>query len=223
MAYDDPKIVGITGGIGTGQTTVAKMFEKFGAKVIHADDIARRVVEEDREVKAEIRQAFGNEVFTRNGHVNRKKLAQIVFEDEAKTHRLNQIVHPRMVSRIVDELEEARDSGKYPMIAIDAALIYEANLEQMFDAVVVVTARLKDRIQRIRERDGLSEKEIRDRISRQIPVEEKVKWADYVLRNTADLKELEKHARRVYQLILRGATARRRTGTRRKTTRSSRS
>jgi dephospho-CoA kinase len=108
-----------------------------------------------------------------------------------------------MVSRIVDEIEEARDSGKYKLIAVDAALIYETNLEHMFDAVVVVTSRMRSRIDRIMERDSLSEKEVRDRISKQIHIQEKMKWADFVIYNNSSLEQLKKRSHAVYQKLLK--------------------
>jgi len=203
IKQEDVVLVAITGGIGCGQSSVAKFLEEMGAKVINADQMGHKVVNEDPEAKNEIRKHFGNKVFFRNGKLNRKLLGRIVFEDEAKTQLLNKIVHPRMVSRIIDEIEEARDTGKYKVIAIDAALIYEINLEHMFDAVAVVSSRLKNRIDRIVERDGLSEKEILDRISKQIPIEDKVKWADFVINNNSSLEQLKKRSVSLYHKLIK--------------------
>jgi dephospho-CoA kinase len=200
---EDVILVAITGGMGCGQSTVAKFMDEMGAKVINADLTAHKVVDSEPEVKREIQKSFGNRVFYRNGKLNRKLLGKIAFEDEAKTILLNKIVHPHMVSRIVDEIEEARDSGKYKLIAVDAALIYETNLEHMFDAVVVVTSRMKNRIDRIMERDSLSEKEVRDRISKQIHIQEKMKWADFVIYNNSSLEQLKKRSHAVYQKLLK--------------------
>jgi dephospho-CoA kinase len=205
IKQDDVVLVAITGGMGCGQSSVATFLEEMGAKIINADQMAHKVVNSDPEAKNEIRKNFGKKVFFRNGKLNRKLLGRIVFEDEAKTKLLNKIVHPRMVSRIVDEIEEARDTGKYKIIAIDAALIYEINLEHMFDAVVVVSSRLKNRIDRIVERDGLSEKEILDRISKQIPIEDKVKWADFVINNNSSLEQLKKRTVSLYHKLVKKA------------------
>lgn len=195
-------LVGITGGMGCGASAVAGFLEKLGAKVINADRVAHALVNKDEEAKREIQRSFGERVFFRNGKLNRKLLGQIVFEDEAKTRLLNKIVHPRMVSWIIDEVEEARDSGKFRVIAIDAALIYEISLEHMFDSIIVVTAPMKKRIEWIVQRDGLSEKEIRDRIAKQIPVEEKANWADFVIHNNSTLEQLEYHTQKVYEKML---------------------
>jgi dephospho-CoA kinase len=203
MKQENVILVAVTGGMGCGQSTVAKFMEEMGAKIVDADSMAHKVVNSDPEVKNEIQKTFGSSVFYRNGKLNRKLLGKIVFEDEAKTILLNRIVHPHMVSRIVDEIEDARDSGKYKVIAVDAALIYEINLEHMFDAVVVVTSHMKNRIDRITERDRLSEKEVRDRISKQIHIQEKVKWADFVLYNNSSLEQLKTRTDAVYQKLLR--------------------
>ncbi len=200
--YIQPLVIAITGGMGCGQSTVAKFFQKWGAKVINADLVARQVVNQDPEVRKELEKAFGKHIFYRNGRLNRKLLARIVFQDESKTRRLNRIVHPRMVSRIIDEIEKAREAGKYPIIAIDAALIYELNLEHMFDYVVVVSSRMSHRIQRIKERDKLSEKEIIYRIQRQLPIEEKMKWGDFVIENNGTLEDLERKSRTVFRKLL---------------------
>ena len=202
MGFKRPLIVAITGGMGCGQTTVAKFFERWGAKVLNADLIAKQVVDEDAEVQTELRKAFGKKIFYRNNRLNRKYLARIVFEDESKTRRLNRIVHPRMVGRLIEEIEKARESEKYPIIAIDAALIYELNLEHMFDAVIVVSSKMHNRIKRIEERDKLSKREIIHRIQRQLPIEEKMRWADFVIENNGTLDELRHRAYKVYRKLM---------------------
>ncbi len=200
----------ITGGIGCGQSTVAKYFQKWGAKIINADQIAHQVVDRDPEVRQEIRKVFGNNVYYRNGKLKRKLVGRIVFEDESKLNRLNKIVHPRMVARIVDELEEARDKGRYKIIALDVALIFELNLEHMFDEIVVVSSKMNHRIQRIKERDDLPEKEIRERIARQIPIEDKCKWSNMVIQNNGDLEELERRSRVVFDRLVKKYQAQKR-------------
>ena len=152
-------------------------------------------------MKQELRQEFGRGIFYRSGHLNRKLLAQIAFGDEHKTMRLNKIVHPRMVAKVIDQIEAARESKKHSIVVIDAALIYEVNLEKLFDVIIVVSSRMSNRISRVKERDGLSEEEIRDRISKQIPVEEKVKWADITIQNNTSLAKLEEKSIQVFRKL----------------------
>lgn len=201
------KVIAVTGGMGCGQSTVCNFLERMGARVINADIEAKREIESNPEIKKELRSAFGGRVFYQNGKLNRKYLVQIAFSDVAKTQRLNKIVHPQMVSRVIEKIESARESGKYKIIAVDAALVYEINLEHMFDAVVVVAAKMKDRIERIKQRDRLSEKEVINRINKQIPIDEKKKWADFVVNNYSSLEKLEELTRDLYRKL---------TGTRRR-------
>ncbi len=207
MEYKNSIVIAVTGGMGCGQTTVCNFLARWGAKIINADQVAKQEIERNEEIKKELKKAFGSRIFYRNGRLNRKLLARIAFSDAAKTQRLNRIVHPQMVARVVELIEQARESGKYPIIAVDAALIYELNLEHMFDAIVVVSSRMSKRIARIKARDRLTEKEIIDRINKQIPIEEKMKWADYVIENNGDLKELEEKTRAVYQKLMRKVRA----------------
>lgn len=194
-------LIGLTGGIGCGQSTVAGFLEKMGVKIINADQVARDVVDQDANVREEIKQIFGNDVFFRNGELNRKQLGSVVFVDDGKVQQLNRIVHPRMVERIIDEIEETADRGKYRYVAIDAALIYEIQLEHMFDVIIVVAARTRSRIERVQNRDGLPENEIMNRIKKQIPIKDKIQWADFVIHNNSTLEQLEIKTRKVFEQI----------------------
>lgn len=196
------KLIGVTGGMGSGQSTVADFFRKWGAKIISADKIAHQVVNKNAEVRNDIKRLFGKKVYHRNGRLNRKLLGSIVFADESKVEKLNQIVHPRMVEQIVNEIESARDTRKFPFVVIDAALIFEIQLENIFDEIVVVSSKIANRISRVKERDGLEEHEIQNRIRKQIPLEEKVKWADHVIHNNGNLEQLETRTRKIYDKIL---------------------
>ncbi|GAB4176708.1 MAG: dephospho-CoA kinase [Calditrichia bacterium] len=196
-------VVAVTGGMGCGQTTVASFFKKFGAYVVNADEMAKKAIDRNDELRKKLKQTFGSRIFHRNGKLNRKKLASMVFQDESKLTKLNKLVHPHMVENIIEEIEKARESGKYKIIMVDAALIYEINIENMFDAVIVVASYMKNRIERIMKRDGHSRKHILDRISKQIPIEDKMKWADYIIENNKDLKALEEKSRIVWDELLK--------------------
>ena len=204
-SLNDALIVAVTGGMGCGQSTVASFFKKFGAKVISADDVARDLVDHDREIRKLIQEDLGKQYFFRNGRVNRRLLGEAVFADERKLHILNRIVHPRLVEKLIDEIESARDTGKFRVIVIDAALVYEIRMENMFDSIVVVSANYRNRAERIKARDKLSDAEIKNRINRQIPVPEKSRWADFTIQNNQSLEELEKRSYSVFRKLLNNA------------------
>lgn len=197
-------IVGITGGMGCGQTTLAKFLEERGAKIIYADSVAHRIVDSDPEVRNALKKAFGKNIYTRYGKLKRQVLGKMVFNDENRLRLLNSIVHPPMVGHIIEEIEQARDSGKYSIIGVDAALIFEANIEKMFDVVVVVASKMSHRIQRIKKRDDLPQKNVMERIRKQIPVDEKSKWADYVIQNDEDITSLKNKAKILFKQLTGG-------------------
>jgi len=209
--YKHCLVIAITGGMGCGQTSVARFMGKSGAKIINADEMAKKAIETNNELQKEMKNTFGKSIFYRNNQLNRKRLASLVFQDESKLQKLNRMVHPRMVELIVEEIEQARSSGKYKIIAIDAALIFEINIENMFDAIVVVAAYMKNRIDRIARRDGHTHKHIADRIRSQIPIEDKIKWADYTIENNGTLKDTEQKTREVYNQLLELLKEKRRT------------
>ncbi len=200
--YKFPLVVAITGGIGSGQSTVAGFFRKWGAWVINADQKAKEVIQRDRGVKNNLRQTFGKDIFDRRGKLITNRLAQLAFKDELSTQKLNQIVHPRMVGYLVEEMEQARFSKRYPIVAVDAALVYEISIEQMFDTIIVVYAPMELRFKRVKQRDGMKRSEFLARVDKQIPLEEKRQWADFVIDNSGSLEELEKQSWAVFEKLL---------------------
>ena len=199
--YKNPKLIAVTGGIGSGQSTVCAILKEYGCKVIDVDKKAKQIIGKDKSLQKELQDAFGNKIFSHTGRLNRHLLASIAFRDEEKTRLLNKLVHPRMVAEIVEEMEEARFSQRYPLIVIDAALIFEISIEQMFDAVVVVYTNLKKRIERVKERDKLKDDDILSRVNRQIPLEEKRKWADFEINNNGTLEDLRFQTRKLYEKL----------------------
>ncbi|MBN2424123.1 MAG: dephospho-CoA kinase [Calditrichaceae bacterium] len=204
MAYkfNDPLVVAVTGGIGSGQTTVSSFFKKWKCKVINADIKAKEIINKDKKLQHLLKQTFGKEIFDKHSSLNTARLAELAFKDEINTQKLNQLVHPRMVAGLVEEMEQARFSGRYQIIIIDAALIYEISIEKLFDAVIVVSAPVPLRAERVFKRDGMSRKQFKLRQEKQIPLEEKVKWADFVIENDDTLETLEKRARTVYNKMV---------------------
>jgi dephospho-CoA kinase len=201
-SYLETKVIGVTGGIGSGQSSVCDILSRLSCKVINLDLKAKELMDRDRTIQNEIKKAFGAAVFKGKAVFDRRLLAQIVFSDQEKLQRLNRIVHPKLVPIVVEEMEAARFSHKYPLVVMDAALIFELNLEQTFDAIVVVYANQKERIERIRNRDQMTYQEVIARINNQIPLEEKKAWADFVIDNNGTHDDLQKATEKVYQKLI---------------------
>jgi dephospho-CoA kinase len=199
IKYTNPKVIAVTGGIGSGQTTVCNIFQTLGCKIIDVDIKAKQIIQKDISLQRELKKAFGNDIFFKDGSLNRKHLAHLAFRDEAKTLELNKIIHPRMVAEVIEEMETARFSQRYPLIIVDAALIFEISIEKMFDAVIVVYAKLNNRIKRVMERDDLKRAEVLARVRRQIPLEDKKEWADFVLDNNGTTDDIAKQVENIYE------------------------
>ncbi len=193
MQSDRPfRLVGVTGGIGSGKSTVCRCFEQLGRLVISADEIARVLTESDQGVRTALRSAFGKEIFRQDGSLDRGGLAKIAFASEEQTTRLNAIVHPKVFEEIDRSLARESPGRTMPYVVIEAALIYESGMDEWLDRVVVVDAPERIRIDRVVARDGTSAGEVRKRIAAQWPAQDKVRWADFVIvndRNTVTLGE----------------------------------
>ncbi|SFO14443.1 dephospho-CoA kinase [Algoriphagus ornithinivorans] len=176
-----PKLVGITGGIGSGKSTVAKIFEILGIPVYYADDRAKSLMNHDSGLKKQIIQEFGEESYTSEGDLNRKYLASTVFSDPEKVKKINSLVHPA-VGR---DFEIWASSQSTPYVLKEAALIFETGGEKKVDAVINVSSPLKIRVNRVLMRDPhRSLEQINQIIDQQIPDEDKNERADFVIKNT---------------------------------------
>jgi dephospho-CoA kinase len=174
--------VGITGGIGSGKTTVCQVFEKLGAPVYYADQRAKDLMEDDKQLCADIRKEFGDQVYDEAGKLNRKLLAEIVFGNEAKLVKLNDLVHPA-VFRDNQSWNEVLAKKGYTYVLKEAALLVETGSYRMLDKLIVVSAPEEDRIKRVMARDGATKEQVLARIKAQMPEEQKVKYADYIIYN----------------------------------------
>ena len=174
--------IGITGGIGSGKSTVAAIFRSLGIPVYEADSHAKALMNTDGILKDLIQKEFGTLSFTEKGQLNRQYLAKEVFPNPEKLKRLNQLVHPRVAEDYVDWVN-TKSSGSVSYVIKEAALLYDSGSDQMLDQVVVVTAPEELRKQRIRERDRRSDFEIEEIMKRQMPQEEMAEKADHVVIN----------------------------------------
>jgi dephospho-CoA kinase len=194
--------VGLTGGIGSGKSLVAAIFRRLGASVLSADEVARDLTDSDPVVKRRIREEFGSGVFTKEGLLDRKGMADIVFSSTEHREKLNAIVHPAVLKKMDEETMKLEKSGGIPFVIHEAALIYEAGVDKLLDYVIVVDADEDRRIRRVMDRDGTSRADVQRRIGSQIPAQRKREMADFVIENDGDKKSLEERVGFLYQLFL---------------------
>ena len=202
-------LVGLTGSIATGKSTVSRMFAHLGARVIDADLLAREVVMPGQPAYARIVEEFGRQVVQEDGSLDRKALGALVFGDAAKRRRLEEITHPAIGARqqrILSVLDEEDFEG---VVIWDAALLFEGGGVAQMDRVVVVYADPETERRRLMERDGLSDVDARARIGSQMPVAEKAKLAHHVIDNSGTREETERQVRAVYGALLAELKARR--------------
>jgi len=202
-------LVGLTGSIATGKSTVSRMFAHLGARVVDADLLAREVVMPGQPAYVRIVEEFGRQVVQEDGSLDRKALGAVVFADAAKRRRLEEITHPAIGARqqrILSVLDEEAFEG---VVIWDAALLFEGGGTAKMDRVVVVYADPETERRRLMERDGLSDADARARIGSQMPVAEKAKLADHVIDNSDTREETERQVRAVYGALLAELKARR--------------
>ena len=193
--------IGVTGGIGSGKTAVCRMFEERGIPVLYADSIAREISDTDAGVKRRIATLFGVEAYDSAGKLNRRYIASVAFGNTRVQTQLNAIIHPK-VEKELDR--RSRDvSLAIPFVVIEAALIYEAGLDKMLDAIVVVDAEESLRVKRVVERDRVTSEEVKKRIKAQWSQAEKLDRADVVIRNNGTLAELESQVDFLYTLFVK--------------------
>ncbi|MBI1931706.1 MAG: dephospho-CoA kinase [Ignavibacteriales bacterium] len=180
--------IGITGGIGTGKTTVAKIIEANGFTVLNADDTARKLMQTDKEIRRKLIEKFGSEVFIDN-KLNSKFISNIVFNDKNKLKLLNSIVHPATIKNISEEITERQKTEN--LIFVESALVFEAKMEELFDHVLLVTADDDKRIERIKIRNNYSDSEILKIIENQIPENIKKSKSDFIIINNGNLEDLK--------------------------------
>jgi len=192
------KVIGLTGGIGSGKSAVARLLAELGAIIIDADKIGHEALKRDTEVWHEVVAAFGQQILTPDGNINRKKLGEIVFGNPESLSTLNQIMHPRMYETIKAQLEGYRQRG-VRVVVLEAPLLLEAGWTSLVDEVWVTVASEATVLRRLQERTGLSEPESLARIRSQLPVKEQVSHADIVIDTDYNLDELRVNIEKLWQ------------------------
>lgn len=183
--------IGLTGGIATGKSTVSRLLRARGYAVIDADQLSREVVQIGTEAHREIASAFGPDAISDSGELDRKKIGAIVFSDRSKLALLESIIHPRVRRRAQELRDELAAEGR-EVAFYDVPLLFEKNMKGLFDRTVVVACSPETQLRRLILRDGFPEEEAKRRVASQIPIAEKTKLADDVIRNEGGMDELEK-------------------------------
>jgi dephospho-CoA kinase len=204
-------LVGLTGGIATGKSTVSTMLRGLGAEIIDADLLARQAVEPGQPAWREIVEEFGRDVLSPDGTLDRKKLGAIVFADPERRKRLEAITHPAIRARVKARVDELTARGFAGLAFYDAAILIEALGHQDMDRIVVVMTDEATQVARLRGRDGTDDAQGRRKIASQMPLAEKAKLADYVIDNSGDREATAEQVRRVFaalkgELAARSAT-----------------
>jgi len=197
-------IVGLTGGVASGKTTVSRVLKKEGAYIIDADQMARELVRPHTPVWKELVRAFGKDILRKDGSIHRKKLADIVFADLRQRKLLNQILHPRIRKEMMRRTKEIGRKDPEAVVVVDAPLLVELGEHRKMDKLIVVTSTQAQRIERLKKRDGIGPEEAQRIFSSQMPVENKVKLADFVIRNEGSFQETRQKAREVFQGLKKG-------------------
>lgn len=199
LRNDKQLLLGITGGVATGKTTVVDMLAELGAAVIDFDILARRVVEPDKPAWKEIVSYFGEQVLQENRELDRKKLSRIVFQDRQKRKKLEGFIHPRTLEEFIKQVADIAQKTPGAIIPVDVPLLIELNWQYLFHKIVVVSVSQEKQIERLMKRDKISPSQARNILSAQLPIDEKAGYADFVIDNGDSLQETKAQVEKLWQ------------------------
>ena len=194
--------VGLTGNIASGKSTAASIFGELGAYVIDADRVVHGLLKSGTSTYEKIFDAFGSQILAPNGEIDRKKLGQIVFSDASKRIRLNALTHPEVGAAIRHRISEIEQLTSRGIVIVDAALMIETGGYKMYDRLIVVTCDPSLQIARLMSRDGLTEADAKARIGSQMPIEEKLKLANYVINTSGTMRKTRDQVEEIYRALL---------------------
>jgi dephospho-CoA kinase len=189
--------VGLTGGIASGKSTVGRMFVELGCHLLDSDHLTHQLLEPGQAVHDGVVREFGHQILAQDGTIDRRILGEIVFKDSEARQRLNSLVHPAVIQRQKEWLDEMKAKDPDGIAIVDAALMIEVGTYKSYDKIVVVTCRPEIQKQRLLERSALTNEQIDARIRAQMPLTEKVKYADFVIDNSGDLPNTRRQAQAV--------------------------
>ena len=194
------RVIGLTGGIATGKSTVAAMLRELGAGVVDADELAREIVRPGREAWQDIVDAFGSAILREDQTIDREKLRKTIFQDEEARKRLESVTHPRIRALAQEDIQKLAARGA-EIIIYDVPLLFENQMHMWLRPVMLVACDSAVQKRRLQERDGLTAGEIEQHLRAQMPLDEKRKLADFVIENNSDLLELKKQVLEIWKEI----------------------
>jgi dephospho-CoA kinase len=192
-------VVGLTGGVASGKTTVSRILQQEGAYLIDADLIARELVQPQTPAWSELIRIFGREILEKDESINRKALADRVFSCPQKRGQLEKILHPQISREIDRRIEAIRKKDPEAVVVVDAALLVETGAHRRMDKLIVVTATEAQQVERLGRRTGAAPQEARGILSAQMPLAEKLNVADFIIRNEGTLEETIRRAKEIFQ------------------------
>lgn len=190
-------ILGVTGSFGSGKTSVAEIFKSFGAEIVDADKLARKSIAPGSQAYKRVIRAFGKDILGKNKAIDRRKLAGVVFNNKKLLKRLNNIIHPGVISVIKNRIRDSRSK----VVILDVPLLIESGLEALVDKIVVVKISRAKQIKRLRKKTGLSRGEILERIKSQISQDVKLRYANFIIDNSGTIGETKKQAERIRRML----------------------
>jgi dephospho-CoA kinase len=198
-------IVGLTGGIASGKSLVARVFKDLGAHVIDADRIVHELLEPEQQACREVLDHFGRDILLPHGGIDRRKLGELVFSDPEKRAWLNSCLHPKVFNAYTTQVQHLQSRQPDAIVILDAALLIETGYHRKMDKLVVVYADLEQQIERLALRDKFTREQALARITSQMPLAAKRSYADYVITNTGNREDTEVQAREVLQKLKQDA------------------
>jgi len=192
------KLVGLTGGIASGKSTVAKILQSLGAAIVNADDLAREVVEPGHEAWKEIVASFGADILQSDQTLDRQKLRTLIFNQPEARKRLESIIHPRVRALAEERIRQYAAAG-YPVVIYEVPLLFEGNLQEWLRPVILVACDVETQTARLQNRDHLTAADAEKHIAAQMSLKDKRRLADYVIENNGSLEDLERQTRQILE------------------------
>ncbi|MGC8759704.1 MAG: dephospho-CoA kinase [Bryobacteraceae bacterium] len=198
--------VGLTGGLASGKSFVGEALASLGCHLLKADELGHQLLMPDTEVYRRVVEEFGSSILDEAGRINRRALASLVFADPARLARLNAIVHPAVIEEEERWMQRVAAQDPHGIAIVEAAILIETGSYRRFDRIVLAVCPLEQQIERAMKRDGLSREEVLERLQRQMPLEEKMKFADFIIDTSGEKEHTLIQVRRLYEALRRLAS-----------------